>query len=236
MMRLISPLKTPLVTIIFEPHRISCSIITHHISLPHFYLHAYEEWYLQHLELNNLRINNYTLLKKQISTFFTLHSLSYPFVSCALKGPAVYERLVMMATSSPSIADFDVPITGAHCHYRYLYPADNGHWVFYLTAIAFPTLFAFQLLANLLPYNLLTLTTHHMALLDLYKYQQSTAFRNTQLAIDLRENNMKIENIFDADALSRLLSMPLSLKEKTIHATTPLLTACGLFVTEHARI
>lgn len=226
-------LDDTLVTITFQPHLLSCSIITTSNHTAPFALHAYTETPLQQLELEQLKIFNPTLLQNYIINFLDIHQVRNAFITCMLNGPGIYERFIPMHTANPQLDDFLLPEKQMYTwEYRYVYPIDHGRWMFYVSGIKKDLLFQYKLLAIAGNLNITTITTQRSALLSLYKFQQGKAFRTSKLAIDMLHHHNMPEQLFCADTLGRLLYIPPRLIHQRVQATAHLLNACGLYVAE----
>ena len=225
--------KNELVTITICPQYLTCSWIKSSNKQAPLQLCAYERFDLDHLELEKLIVFNPTAIKKHINTFTKKHRLHNAPIACALAGPQVSERLLTLNTLTPQPEQV-VTARSPHMRweYRYLYPHDNGNFVFYRCGIPQPLLLQYKLLATRANLNLLTLTTERMALLTLYKYLYGSAFRQSQLAVHMMQRNNMIEQLFSPETLARILHVPdknTTLQSKEL---LPLLSSCGLFVSE----
>jgi len=220
-----------LVTITFQPQVMTCSLITTSKRSAPLVLHAYKKITFQELELESLIVFNPTKIKQHIVNFLNSCNARNAFVACSLRGPKLFERFVSVTKAHPSMEDFEVSERNHMLwDYRFAYPADNGLWVFYVTGMPRALLLQYQLLAITTPFNLLTITSERMALLNLYEYQHGNAFRRSQLAIDMLRHHNMIEYLFDRDTLSRILYIPSALAHHRADDIHHLLSACGLFV------
>lgn len=230
-------LDNKLVTITFQPQALTCSIITTSSKRAPFAVRAYQRFPLRNLELERLILFNPTKIKQNIQHFLHVHDAQNAYVSCMLNGPELFEKISSLRTATPTVDDFNLPQTNASTwQHRYLYPSDNGKWIFYIAGIPHKILLQYQLLAIAAELNLLTVTTTRMALLKLYQYQQGTAFRRAQLAIDMLQHHNMPEYLFSPDSLKRLLYTPSSLGIDNAKEAPHLLSACGLFVAERILI
>ena len=190
---------------------------------------AYKQYPLNNLELENLVLYNPTLIKKYITSFLQEHDLSDAFVAFTLHGQAVTEQFVAMPTSTPHRTDFNV--TDARnmlWEYRYLYPNHDGQFVFYLYSVPRSVVLQYKLLAIAAQCNLITMTTQTMALLSAYQHLFGSAFRRSQLAVDMMRCNNNIGEIITMDAVRRMVNIgTLGLPER-LHCVT----AAGLFCSE----
>jgi len=226
----IPSLENELITISFSPNNLVLSYIQKTNSAPTPYLlRAYKNVALHDLELENLILYNPSKIKEIISEFLTTHQKQNSFVAFSLQGPAITERLISSPTSTLNEARFNVQNTGfIERGYHYMYPHDNGTFVFYTYAVPRSLLLQYQLLAIAAHLNLTTITTQRMALLNIYKYIFGPAFRCTQLAIDMHLHNNMIEQLITKEGLRRIIKMEPSIKtnDEFLH----LATACGLFI------
>lgn len=171
-------------------------------------LRAYKSYPLNNLELEHLILFNPTVIKKHITSFLQEHDLSDAFVAFALQGPAVTEQFIAMPTSTPHRTDFTIS-NSAHVlwEYRYLYPNDDGQFVFYVYSVPQSVVLQYKLLAIAMQCNLITMTTQTMALLSAYQHMFGSAFRRSQLAIDMMRCNNNIGEVFTMDALRRMVNI-----------------------------
>jgi len=226
-------LDDTLVTITFQPHMLSCSIIKPSSHASPLQLHAYQEIPLHNLELEQLKIFNVRALQQHISAFFTTHNTHNAYVACTLNGPGIFERFILIDKAEPTLDDFMLPNKRHYVwEYRYVYPVDHGRWMFYVVGIKKELLLQYQLFAIAAQINMTTITTPRAALLALYKFQQGSAFRTGKLAIDMLHHHNMPEELFSPDALNRILSIPTSLTHHRTQAFPQLLNACGLYIAE----
>jgi hypothetical protein len=169
---------------------------------------AYKNYPLNNLELANLILFNPTVIKQHIISFLSEHDLSDAFVAFALHGPAVHEEFVAMPSSTPHRNDFTIS-NSSHLlwEYRYLYPNDDGQFIFYVYSVPRFVVLQYKLLAVAAQCNLITITTQTMALLSAYQHMFGSAFRRSQLAVDMMRSNNNIGDIITADAVRRMVNM-----------------------------
>ncbi len=224
--------KNELVTITINPHRLICSWIRPSKKHAPLELKAYQEFPLPNLELEKLVIFNPTRIKKHINSFLASNKLLNARIACTLAGPSINERLVTCARAHPDKKEI-IKSQKQHWHweYCYLYPHDNGKFVFYRCGIPRPLLFQYQLLATTTGFNLSKITTERMALFTLYRHLWGTAFRPSQFALHMAQHNNMIEQLFSPDTLARVLSIDMH-SIPMDDALLPLLTACGLYISE----
>jgi hypothetical protein len=195
------------VCITFSSHSMGCCWIekAEHGTAP-LTLRAYKNYSLNNRELANLIIFNPTVIKEHITSFLSEHNLQDAFVAFSLHGPAVYEQFVTMPTATPHRNDFAVS-NSAHMlwEYRYLYPNDEGQFVFYVYSVPRYIVLQYELLAVAAQCNLITITTQTMALLSAYEHMFGSAFRRSQLAIDMMQYNNNIGEIITMDDVRRMV-------------------------------
>ncbi len=196
------------VTISFTPDSLVCCWIdkTDRGTAP-LLVHAYKSYPLNNLELEQLILYNPTVIKKYITSFLQEHNLSDAFIAFALQGPAVKEQFVAMPTSTPHRTDFNVAnARNMLWEYRYLYSYD-GQFIFYVYSVPRSVVLQYKLLAIAAQCNLITMTTQTMALLSAYQHLFGSAFRRSQLAVDMMRCNNKIGDIITMDAVRRMVNM-----------------------------
>lgn len=227
----IPTIERELITITCSPKNISCSWIQKTKAGYPLQLRAYERHELHNLELENLTLFNPTHVKQLITNFLFRHNKQNAFVAITLQGPLVAERFVARASSSPKRCEFDVQhSSNLLWDYRYMYPNEQGQFVFYLYSVPRSLLLQYQLLAITAGLNLISITTKRMALLNTYKTIFGSAFRRSQFGIDMMSHHNAIEKLISVDALKRVLFIPptISLADEFSH----LATAYGLFTLE----
>jgi hypothetical protein len=222
----IPSLEHEVVSIAFSPNAIVCSWTQSESSgTAHLILRAYKRYPLTNLELYNLIPFNPTRIKKYITSFLHEHNLQNAFITFCLDGVA--EKCVVLPTSTPHRADFDIKnVSSMQWEYRYLYPNYDGQHVFYLYAVPRSLILQYKLLAIAAQCNLITMTTQTVALLDAYKNIFGTAFRKSQLAVDMMRHDNIIADLISVDAVRRMIVIPAGInidKEKNFIAA-----ACGL--------
>jgi hypothetical protein len=185
---------------------VCCSIIKTKNGTAPFVLDAYKSYPLDHGELHNLTLFNPTIIKQYITSFLTEHHLQDAFVAFVLHGEAVQEQFVTMPTATPHRTDFAIShSTHMMWEYRYMYPNHDGQFVFYLYSLPRSILLQYQLLAISAQCNLITITTQTMGLLSAYQHIFGSAFRRSQLAIDMMRHNNNIGDLITADTARRMI-------------------------------
>ncbi len=225
----IPSLEHEVVSISFSPENMTCCWIQKTnmaIARAPLLMKAYKRYSLHNLELHKLIPFNPTRIKKYISSFLYEHNLQNAFITFCLDGIA--EKCVVLPTSTPHRADFDIKnVSSMQWEYRYLYPNHDGQHVFYVYAVPRSLILQYKLLAIAAQCNLVTMTTQTVALLDAYKHIFGTAFRKSQLAVDMMRHDNVIADLISVDAIRRMIVVPSHInlnEEKNFIAT-----ACGLF-------
>ncbi len=195
-------------------------------------LRAYKNYPLNNLELTNLTLFNPTVIKQYIISFLCEHKLQDAFVAFTLHGPAVHEQFVTLPTSTPQHTDFNSARNTRNvvCDYRYLYPNHNGQFVFYVYSVPRSVVLQYELLAIAAQCNVITITTQTMALLSVYQHMFGSAFRRTQLAVDMIRCNNNISDLITVDALKRVVDISAVKLSKDDYLQC--IAAAGLFWSE----
>lgn len=226
----IPPLQNEIVSIVFSKNTIACCWIKKddHIR---FSVKAYKKYILSGLELEKNMIFNPTAMKKYITPFLQEHNLLHAFLLFSIDESILTEYFIAMPTSTPSITDFtkfrsNTLLWG----YQYIYPNDEGSSIFYVYTIARATLLQYQLCAIANQYNLIAIIPKTIALLSFYQSIFNSAFRTSQLALDMMQNQNKVEDLISYDNVNRLVMMPkmIDLQEEYKYIAA----ACGLFSKE----
>ncbi len=216
--------------ITFTPRIITGSWLSFSSTSRTIQLRSHHRAQLDNLELERLIIFNPTKISQLLTSWYQTCHQAMP-VLCTVSGPSVHEQIIPMVTANPKPEQF--PIDHApnwHWKHSYLYSLDNNHY-FYLSGIKKSLLFQYQLLGITASLDLRTITTERTSLLCLYRFLLGSAFTSAKLATDLLQRNNTIEQLFSADDLSRMLSIPSNYTIEK-HDVIPLLAACGLLVTE----
>lgn len=169
-------------------------------------------------------------LIKELNVFVQKNNLHHALLNIALAAPLVHEQLVRFSTASPSPHELITPpLKKMHWDYRYLHTLDDGQSLFYVCGIARPTLFAQQLLAQQAQVHLMNVSSSYMALVQSYRTLFGSAFRRSQLALDLITHNYALEKSISNDSIARLLQINPALHLDLNEHKVSLLTMIGLF-------
>lgn len=228
----IPALEQELCTVSFSPDSVTCSWIQKtDNSRALLALRAYKRYSLDNLELEHLTLFNPTTIKKHISSFLAEHNKTDAFIAFSLDGPAVAEQYIALPTSTPHRSDFGIAQNSSVVwDYRYLYPNDHGQFIFYVYMVPRSLILQYQLLAIAAQCNLVAITIKSMALLTTYQHIFGTAFRRSQLGVDMMRHNNNIDALISADILRRMIHMPttITLPDERSYIAA----ACGLFFDE----
>jgi len=234
------PYNQHYVTINLSPHRLSCCWFEQTKNQSSCYLKGYQITELDNLELERLIIFNPSRISTLIQHFVSTHQLKNAFVLFCLSGPSVIGQFISFNTATPDPEQFashnknksiqDKPTWDKLIwDYVYLYPTDNGQFMFYAAGIKRELIFQYQLLALRNNLNLITITPAAIALLGLYKHSKGSQFRHSQLGIELAQYNNRIEQLFDSVSLNTLIkeNPDINIHTKDIQCILPSL---GLFL------
>lgn len=187
----------------------------------------------EHLECEKLVIYNHARLRTIINDFARTHQLHNAYATCALTGPNIFEGMILQQSAQPQLHDFSIARSRKHVwDYQYLYPHENGSYMFYVCGIPHTILFQYQLLMQSINLHVSRITTRRMALLHAYEYLYGPAYRPAQLGLDLMRHNNMIEEIFTRDLFHRLVNVSPELAQANNKTIPDMLTACGLYVGE----
>src|SRR4030095_4788143 len=138
---------------------------------------------------------------------------------------------IALPTSTPHATDFNIVYSSNSVWgYRYLYPNDDGQFVFYVYVVPRLLVLQYQLLAMTVGCNFIAITTKNMALLSAYKHLFGADSRRSKLAVDMMHCNNAIYELISPEILKRIIKAPMKIalqKEQSYIAT-----ACGLFFDE----
>jgi len=221
-----------IVSIQITPTHISCAIISQ--SHDHqLRVDACEITPFTNLECEKLIIFNHTRLRTIIGAFVRKHHATKRYTTLALTGPNIFEGMISQQTAHPKMQDFSLARSNKHVwDFQFLYPHDNGSYMFYVCGIPHTLLFQYQLLLQSLNLRVSRITTRRMALFHAYEHARGAAFRPAQLGIDMMLHNNMIEELFTRDLFHRMVQVSPELARAGSLAIPDMLTACGLFVAE----
>lgn len=113
--------------------------------------------------------------------------------------------------------------------YQYIAPDQEGNFIFCCSSIRAELLFSYQLLCAQLPTPLVRISSPISTSLAVYHRAYGTAYRQTQLALDLQHCNYSIERLLDNETLHRLVGSPFTVDQTHKQA---LFYALGLKISE----
>jgi len=209
MMWPIPALEHKFVSVLFFPDALVCCWIDKNARDKIPMIRAYKRYSLDNFELLNGMIFNPTIIKKYINTFLHEYNLHDAFVVFSLHGPAVTEQFIAMPTATPHYTDFTIAknARSTKWEYRYLYPYENGQFMFYVYSVPRSVILQYQLLAIGAHCNVIKMTTHTACILSAYEYMFGSAFRRSQLAVDMMRAHHKIDALISHDALHRMMKI-----------------------------
>lgn len=220
------------VTVSFSSDSIVCSWIQKTKNgLAPLALRAHERYDLNNAEIVHGTLFNLTTIKNLIDGFLRKHDKQDALILFSIDATDSMEQFVALPTSTPHRADFGV----AHSSnllwgHQYMYPNDHGQFVFYVYTVPRSVILQYQLLALALRCNLMAITTNTMALLAAYRAVFGSAFRRSQLAVDMVRFNNHVQKMVSDDALKRLITVPML--SELYHDRVSIAVACGLFYDE----
>jgi hypothetical protein len=112
-----------------------------------------------------------------------------------------------MNLASPTRKDFTMPILQNLCwDSLYICPQEDGRFCYYVCGIKREYLMQYKLLAINSAMNLIRLSTATQAHLQLYKTIYGSAFRRTQLALDLQKSGGNLGYFFTPELLNNIMT------------------------------
>src|SRR4030095_12236417 len=168
----IPALEQELCTISFSPDSIACSWIQQtNNGLAPLELRAYQRYQLDNGELEHGMIFSPTVVAQCINSFLHEQNRKNSFIVFSVNGSAIVEQFIALPTSTPHATDFNIVYSSNSVWgYRYLYPNDDGQFVFYVYVVPRLLVLQYQLLAMTVGCNFIAITTKNMALLSAYKH------------------------------------------------------------------
>lgn len=220
-----------LISFSFSPQSLVCAWLqkTKTASTALLQLRAYKHIPLTNSELENITLFNPTRIKHTITDFLTTHKKKNASISFCLNGPGVTQQYISLPKTHPTDTDLGItPSSARVSHYKRMYYYD-GQSLFYVYTLERALILQYQLLAIAAELNLLTITTAQSALFNFYRYTHGSAFRQTQLALDMARCHNRLERLISTDTVRRVINLPPGFPlQEFIH----LATACGLFIAE----
>lgn len=181
------------------------------------------------LEVYKGILYNLTKIRMLITDFIDAYQLHECPSAWWISQPTATEQYIGQVDAFVSRAHFQQYVTGSDVwDYRYLYPHENGSFIFYLARVPHWIVLQYQLLAHATASSVIVLTTDSLALIQLYRFVNGASFRGAKLAHDLAQHNNNLHPYFTRALISRMVSFntpePESLQD--------CLPALGLFVCE----
>lgn len=168
-----------------------------------------------------------------LESFIAQYKLSGALLSISVSSPLIYEELVRLSHAHATIADFQNPtVTKLLWDFRYLHPLSDGNHLFYVCGIDRPSLFSYQLLATQNKLHMMSMSSWYNALMQAYKTIFGSAFRSSQLAIDMEQTNYRLYDRLTIDSISRLLQFGSSINIDREKEKKALISMIGLYYQE----
>lgn len=176
------------------------------------------------------------ILTKELNDFVQQYQLHNALLTCAVSNPLIHEQLIRVSTASPAAHELAHPLLKKILwDYRYLHTLDDGQSLFYVCGISRPLLFSHHLLAQQTMLHLMNITSGYMALISAYARLFGTAFRRSQLAIDLLAHDYQLEKSMNVDSIARLLHIDPAVTLDMHEQKVSLLTMIGLLNQERMK-
>lgn len=228
--------KNEFVSFIFYPQSLTCAWIrlSPKNKRAPLQMCAYTQFPLTELPLENGILYNPTILKKLMTTFLKTHKQQNASISFCLSDPTITQHYATLPTANPTKENFAPNVTHAHVwNYHFMYQHD-GNSTFYTYAVPRLLILQHQLLAIGAQLDLIRITTTESALFYVYKYIYSTAFRRTQLALDMIKHKNKLERLITPDMIQRVIQLPAGYISQ--QELIPIATSCGLFMLDKEQL
>lgn len=233
-MRFMPSIKNEIVNVSFSPQTIVCSWIKYRSASQPYHINAYQRFQLKNLELEKQIIFNPTHITRLITSFLKKYHLHNAFALFSVTGTGIFEEIITCTEASPTQQHFNIPaLKKMVWDYVYLYPLDQARYTFYICGIPQELLLQYLLLANALPVNILTVTTQHMALLNLYRKLHSSSFNHSQLGVDIAKHHNNLHDYFTPKLIEPMFSsdVAINLEQELLFLST----ALGLFIMRDTR-
>lgn len=218
-----------IVTFSFASDYLLCTIIEKIATIPFLSMSATTKYWYSDLTIAHQTVCNPTRIKQIISSFIAEHKKHNALIIFSLSDANITEKYVTLPADNPTITDFGYsPSSHYVTGHRLMYHNHHGQAVFYFYRISHAVILQYQLIALSLRLNLINITTDHTALFYAYKNLVSQPFRQSQYALDMIETNNTIHKKIPLSSIKKAIS----LHENTLHDSTDIAIAYGLFVAQ----
>jgi hypothetical protein len=227
-MKLFAENHTPMVTVVLHDTYLACAIVEQKNCHSKLQLHSYQYHQLTKQEIADGIIYNISHIVSYLKSFFQQEKISSPFITFALSGSLIHDRILETATA------YFTPHQHKHKvkHALYLGPHTDHGFIFYEYTVPQTVILQCTLIAHLLNAHLLTITTTSAALFSTYKGIRADVYRASHLYDEMQRGDNTIERLFSRDMLHRIVSMEHQLKDNDI---IPIAASCGHHFYERTR-
>ncbi|MFC1842862.1 hypothetical protein ACFLYU_04350 [Candidatus Dependentiae bacterium] len=201
-------------------------------------INAYQRKKLTSLEFERSILFNPTKISTVISKFIKNNNITKPIIALSVSGPNIFEKMVTLSTSSPSISDFklDSSVTSNNMQLSHTYVCPSlssglhSGFDFYICGISREHLFQYTLLTKKIGAKLALITTERSSIIQLYKHLNSQNFSQSQLALDLNQNNYDFNEIISPEIIAKNFILKNNLYIDLDKEARHIATGIGLFL------
>jgi hypothetical protein len=224
-----------IIAISINPQYLTCCWLNKETKSNLININSYEKTEFKSLEFENALIFNPTKINLIINNFIKKNKITRPLISISISGPSVFEKIVTITKSDPTIEDFKLKdINNLQINYTYLCPAisenTNIGFIFYICGISQAQIFQYKLLKKKSSTSLALITTELASIIELYKYIKDQNFNQSQLAMDLSTNSYNIKTLFSPSIISKISKIKNNLNINLEQESQCLATSLGLFL------
>jgi hypothetical protein len=215
------------VVIIFSQKNITGILLQKNTVLNNYTVAGYENYALKN-EMSCALIFNITEYILFIKNFLKKYNQYNAFIGFIIADTFLeYEYKTMpthtITNESLGITHASMSTTGYQCAYT----NTNGQAVFYVYRVQKAILLQYMLIGLHIPLNLITIMPQHLCLLEAYKMLKGPAFRQTEFALAMENNENNIMKCIPSDLLHTKITLPTFLT--TENDKEKITSAYGLF-------
>lgn len=148
---------------------------------------------------------NPKVLHDYILSFLNKNKLHYSYLNFVLGPDLVEERIVQYPTSHATLHDLLGQLEKNNHYYMDYIGSRGDHFLFYVCIAAHSLMLQLQLINMQLPIHIQRLSPPMSVQCALYKHLHGSSFNQSQLALDIDIQNVRIPSVFSSEFLHRRL-------------------------------
>jgi hypothetical protein len=194
-----------------------------------FSIAAYKQYVCTHFQIGRGIIFNPTWMQQVINDFLSRYSLQSAYISFIPDYTSVLHGFVAkQQLLSPDTVREAYKLRHVVSGSDYLYMDEKHNHVYYWYQISHALLLQYQCVIVMGRLNCVRITPRFCALLHAYRAIQGSAFRRTQLGIDLCKYDNRLSRYFRNDIVRRLISVQDNLALTEEHTRLDVIAAAGI--------